>query len=282
MGDFSADWLALRAPADARARSQELIERTLAWLSATRDADAPLTIADLGAGSGATVRALAPVLHEAGYTAQHWLLLDADADLLAHAANALSTLVPGLRVTPVQLDLAATPTGWPTRPDLVTCSAFFDLVSQNWVDRFCATLAGDGHALLAFLTYSGTLTLSPPHAHDAAMVDAFNAHQRTDKGFGAALGPDAAGAVAHALTNAGYDVAQRRSDWALAAPEDARLIAEVLDGWAGAALELQATDGTSPSGDAGLTAQAITAWRAARTDTSAMTVSHLDLLALPR
>ena len=46
-----------------------------------------------------------------------------------------------------------------------------------------------GRALLAVLTYDGRMTLTPPDPFDAHVRRLVNRHQRTDKGFGAALGP---------------------------------------------------------------------------------------------
>ena len=69
----SPDWLALREPADAEARSVELAERLARHLPAGR-----LEIHDLGGGSGAMGRWLAPRLPEP----QHWVVHDRDEDLL--------------------------------------------------------------------------------------------------------------------------------------------------------------------------------------------------------
>src|SRR6187397_1113536 len=70
----SPEWLALREPADAAARSAELAERLARHLPAA----GLLVIHDLGGGSGAMGRWLAPRLHGP----QHWVVHDRDADLL--------------------------------------------------------------------------------------------------------------------------------------------------------------------------------------------------------
>ena len=64
-----------------------------------------------------------------------------------------------------------------------------------------------------------------------------NRHQRTDKGFGAALGPDATARTAEIFTEAGYRVRTEPSDWALG-PEFAELQRQLLAGWARAAGEI--------------------------------------------
>ena len=69
MGDFSADWLALREPADRRARSAALVGRLVAWLSGTSHpaggCAGPLRVLDLGCGTGANLQYLAPILTKA-------------------------------------------------------------------------------------------------------------------------------------------------------------------------------------------------------------------------
>ena len=70
----SPEWLALREPADAAARSAELAERLGRHLPAA----GRLVIHDLGGGSGAMGRWLAPRLPGP----QHWVVHDRDADLL--------------------------------------------------------------------------------------------------------------------------------------------------------------------------------------------------------
>ena len=72
----SSEWLDLREPADAEARSTELAERVARHLPA-----GPLVIHDLGGGSGAMGRWLAPRLPGP----QHWVVHDRDPDLLALA-----------------------------------------------------------------------------------------------------------------------------------------------------------------------------------------------------
>ncbi len=65
---FSADWLALRDPADRAARDQ-----TLARRAAEAAGPAPV-IVDLGCGTGASWRALAPLLPDGA----RWRFVDND------------------------------------------------------------------------------------------------------------------------------------------------------------------------------------------------------------
>ena len=89
MNSFSADWLALREPYDARARNPAVLGAAAALV-----ADYPLIrVVDLACGIGSMLRALAPRL--AG--CQMWRLIDNDRDLLAFA-RAMTTISSALTV----------------------------------------------------------------------------------------------------------------------------------------------------------------------------------------
>lgn len=258
MSGFSADWLALRAPADDRARALDLVETATAGLAA------PL-VCDLGAGTGATLRALAPRI--AG--PHRWLLVDADADLLAEAARRFAAApLPDVEFRARQADLVAEPAAWDEPPALVTASALFDLASAAWIGRFAAALAAARLPLLAMLTYDGRLEAAPAHPLDATMHAAFDAHQRSEKSFGPAAGPDAPQILAAAFAAHGYGMRERDTPWVLEAGRDDALIAATLEGWANAAREM---------GEAG-----VEDWLAARLmSTQRLLVGHRDQLFTP-
>jgi hypothetical protein len=157
--------------------------------------------------------------------------------------------------------------------DLVTTSALLDLVSADWLERLVVEVAARRLPLYAALTYDGRIELSPADRFDTNIVAAFNRHQRTDKGFGPALGPDAAVAVARHLATVQYEVTQGTSDWVLRA-EDGAIQNEVLAGWATAAREVG-----EPLGD-------VVNWLTRRrdlvaADRSSMRVGHIDVFARP-
>ena len=77
---FSADWLALREPYDARARNPAVLDALAAAL-ADRGS---VAIVDLACGTGATLRAIASRLPRR----QRWRLVDHDLALLARASSA--------------------------------------------------------------------------------------------------------------------------------------------------------------------------------------------------
>lgn len=266
MSGFDADWLALREPADARARSTSLADALADWLALRCDRRAA-RILDLGCGSGANPRWLAPRLG----LAQRWVCVDDDARLLAGlAADAALDFVAAQRH-----DLARGFAPLEAEPrDLVTASALLDLVSADWLDALLAFASSARAAVLFALNCDGRVAIGPAHPADAGVFAAFAAHQRRDKGFGPALGSEAPSRVERALRSLGYEVRGAASDWRIGAEEPA-LAREWLAGVASAAREQE------PSADA-----SIAEWLARRTaqaDAGALriTVGHRDLLGLP-
>ena len=250
---FDASWLALRRPADARARHPGLLDAASAQIAALH---APL-IVDIGSGAG--VRAIR-------HPTARWRFVDQDAALLALAAGAAAA--DGVAAETVRIDLAASAPALRDvldGADLVTASAFFDLVSADWLDRLVAALPPRA-AFYAALSYSGEMTWSPPDAADPAVLDAFNRHQRGDKGFGPALGPAAAPYLADRLSAGARACRIERSDWDLKAGRDDALIAELTKGIAEAA---------------GAMGVDVAAWSASRRRIVRATVSHLDVYAAP-
>lgn len=265
MSGFSAAWLSLRAPYDAHARNAAI----LAAVAQTFSGHSSPTIVDLGCGTGSTLRALAPRLPPS----QTWRLIDNDPDLLRHAQASAGTL--GVTAATAILDLARDlPKAFDGSIDLIATSALLDLVSQDWLDTLVRLCANRRLPLYAALTYDGRATLAPACPGDADIVRAVNRHQRTDKGFGPALGPAAAAATVAAFEAAGYDVIEARSDWTFA-PDDRAIQTEIVQGWAQAAREL----GDLPAGD-------IDTWLNARRAALAaghshMRVGHVDVFARP-
>ncbi|HET7409322.1 MAG TPA: class I SAM-dependent methyltransferase [Paracoccaceae bacterium] len=252
---FSADWLALRAEADRRARNPGLAERLSAHFAGREG----LCVLDLGAGTGAMPAATAPLLGPG----QNWRLIDSDATLLARVE-----LPDGIPVERTVADLAVdmAPLFRPA-PDLITCSAFLDLCGAGWLDRLVTHAAAAGAAVYAVLGYDGREDWSPPHPLDADVLAAFHADQHRDKGLGPALGPEAAIYLATALRAGGFEVLTAQSDWHLATPTDAALIAGLARGNAEAV-----TPALGPRA---------AEWGESRAAATAVRIGHVDLLALP-
>ena len=283
MSGFSADWLALREPFDAAARSAALFTELRAHLSH----DARLEILDLGAGAGSNLRYLAPLIRGA----QRWRLADHDPRLLdagiaaTHAwaderGCAVRRLGSALTIRGSELDCDVTcepvdltelaivdlPAG-----GLVTAAALLDLVSQDWLHELAQRCRAASSAVCFALSYDGRTTPTPAEPEDGEVLELFNRHQLGDKGFGAALGPRAAAAAEAAFKASGYEVRVAPSDWAIGA--DAHELQQaLLDGWLGAAVEI------APE-----RRPALTAWRERRrahvaAGRSTLRVGHTDLV----
>jgi len=259
----SPGWLSLREPADAAARSAELADRLGSHLAGA----ARLVIHDLGCGSGAMGRWLAPRL--AG--PQHWVVHDRDPDLLELAvAGEPGAAADGAPVTVETRcsDIARLEPEDLAGASIVTASALLDLLPADALPRMLAACAG--HPMLLALTVTGGVTLNPEEPLDALIGAAFNAHQRR----GRRVGPDAVAAAARQLRRTGAEVLVRPSPWRLDAAH-AGLAAEWLDGWVGAACEQEPALATE--------ARAYRDRRLAEAAAGelAVTVDHADLLVLP-
>jgi SAM-dependent methyltransferase len=143
------------------------------------------------------------------------------------------------RVMPLGADLATALDGLPLAGcDLITASALLDLVSPAWLARLVALARTHGCALLAALTYDGRIRWDPPDADDERLRALVNRHQRTDKGFGPALGPAASNQAIALMQAAGYHVVAAASDWRLG-PADREVQRALLEGWVDAARAIE-------------------------------------------
>jgi hypothetical protein len=241
MTGFTAAWLERRAAVDDRSRSPRIAALIAAWAQGQdTGVGAPLAIVDLGAGSGNNMVALAPRLRPG----QRWLLVDDDEALLA-LARERAAILEGHQVTieTSMADLNKTDLVRLTQgARLVAASALFDLVSETWCQRLIGAVSAPGRALLALLTYDGRIAFSPAAEDDDLVRSLVNRHQRTNKVFGPALGPDAVACLGRLARQSGARVIVDRSDWVLG-PGDGDLVQDLLAGWAEAALELSPNHG---------------------------------------
>ena len=280
MTGFSAQWLALREPADHRARHSGLQQQACSFRQtvAHREQRA-VRIIDLGCGSGSNLRALAPYLP----SNQRWTLIDYDPLLLSCARQSLiawaDSVISAEQVLAIikndrridiefeQLDLARDIEQVLARPaDLITAAAFFDLVAEDWLGRFCKGLRT---VLYTVLTYDGNEKWTPAHANDTEILRAFHAHQKTDKGFGIAAGPDATSVLERTLGTLGFKVTLATSPWSLQRDE-ASLMTALATGSAAAVRE---TGLVHP--------QALEQWLSARITAESCQIGHRDILAIP-
>jgi SAM-dependent methyltransferase len=265
VGAFTKHWLVLREPYDARARNVDVLSAVTEAL-----ADGPsISIVDLGCGIGATLRALSSRLPRK----QNWRLVDNNVRAL-DCAQAIAA-APGLEVRTILLDLTNDlQTALEGSINIVTTSAFLDLVSEEWLQQLVRCTAARHLPLYAALTYDGRVTLQPIDLRDEAVVAAVNRHQLGDKGFGPALGPNAPSCAISLFQAAGYNVVHGHSDWTFA-PVDRDIQLEIFAAWADAARETGAVSIVD-----------LNLWLQARREAvalgrSQLRIGHVDFLARP-
>lgn len=265
MNRFAADWLSLREPFDARARNAEVLRTVAAAFTGLPS----LIVADLACGAGSTRRALSSHLP----MPQHWRLYDNDLSLLARAATPPAPPGSTVKTTPLDLmhDLEAALDG---APDLIATSALLDLVSDAWLERLVTECAARNLPLYAALTYSSGVTLDPVDRLDVAIIAAVDRHQTHDKGFGLALGPDAAKTLVARCGSVGFSIVEGASDW-LIGPEDREMQSAVLTQWAQTAQAV-----------GGIDTREIAEWFARRREfvakgVSKIRIGHRDVFARP-
>ncbi|MFO1351949.1 MAG: class I SAM-dependent methyltransferase [Gammaproteobacteria bacterium] len=223
-----------------------------------------IAVIDLGCGTGANMRFLAPRLGGR----QHWTLVDNDTGLLdqirVETSCSLETRCLDIAHHLDAIDFSAF--------DLVTASALLDLTSKPWQDALANRCRQAEVALFITLSYDGLMRWRPADRDDALCRRLMNRHQRTDKGFGPALGPRATHHLAASLRSCGYRVHTGASLWRLDA-RHAGLQEALLAGYAHAARVI-----------APAAAARIDAWHGRRLGllpTANFTVGHRDLFAEP-
>jgi SAM-dependent methyltransferase len=281
---FAADWLRLREPVDARARSRRVLGQLLKSLG-SRSA---LRACDLGSGTGAAIRFLAPAL---ALPRQRWIAVEPDPDLVAFApehwrADGWSVCQNGDRWTiqrgDIQIELEirtcsleAIDTNEPAEHDLVTAQAVADVVSSEALIDAIHRLLRPGGLAYVTGTYAGSTvfrdldgTLDPRQ-------------ELVERSFHAGMderawipGSRAGGTLAARLAAAGLQIiAQDSADWVVG-DQDADLLAAML------ALVSRSAAQAASSADVG----AIAAWaqhQRALLDVGRLTLraAHVDLLA---
>lgn len=267
MSGFSAEWLRLREPCDARSRSEELVLAVRSRLSSR-----PLQALDLGSGTGANIRYMAPRLEGE----QRWVAVDDEPAVLGQQVGALEGTNFRCSVSTRRLDLASGLDALPLSEfQLVTASALLDLVSESWLQSLASSCADARATVLFALTYDGRVQCQPREPDDEWIFGLVNKHQRGNKGFGPALGPDATSYARDVFGTFGFQSRVTASDWVIE-PEEQSLQRELIAGWITAAHEMAPAE-----------AERIELWARRRlthllAGTSRIRVGHQDFIAWPR
>lgn len=219
MSGFDKDWLKLREPVDREARSQPMLARVRQHLDGLPQGH---VIMDIGCGTGSTYRTLS---HQLPHSS--WKLLDYETVLLEEARRQIG---PADNIEFHCQDLKCLDETLLDGVTIVTASALFDLCSADFCDRFVKRLARRKIGLYAALNYNGFMEWSIKHPLDAQIGADFNLHQRFDKGFGPALGPNATAYLSDMFVTSGFLVEVADSPWQLDA-SSAELQKEFLAGF---------------------------------------------------
>ena len=265
----SPAWLDLRERADAAARSRALVSR----LRPRLPAGGRLVIHDLGCGSGAMGRWLAPLLPGP----QHWVLHDRDPDLLMLAeADRPGTAADGSAVTvETRLsDITRLGRDELANSTLITASALLDLLTADELDGLMRACVGAGCPALLTLSVTGRVQWLPVDPLDSHLAASFDAHQRRETRRGRLLGPDAVAAAVDGFRRLGAEVIVRPSPWRLGVADTGPAV-EWLTGWVGAACEQE------PALAANADLYRRRRLSQAEAGCLAVTVGHADLLVLP-
>jgi hypothetical protein len=258
-----ANWLAARAAPDKASR-QATIETLLPALSGylRPGPDTDVAVIDVGAGSGSNQRWLATRLP----FRQRWVHLDHDPAILEHTHDVGHTefVVGGIDALADLLNSARGPT-------VITCAAVLDVLTRTELTLLCDLIIDHRVPALLSLSVTGEITIEPPDDLDAALLTAFNAHQRRD----GRAGPDAPGLVATRCRAAGLDVRTVHTPWVIDHSSDRAFLAQFLTERVAASVE------HDPS-----LAEPAAEWLRRRLSQPAdphlrIVVGHLDLLVLP-
>ena len=266
----TAEWLALRASADDAARSTELAHELAQLIG-----PGPAVVHDLGAGTGAMARWLAPRL--AG--PQQWTLRDGDPGIVAHADLRAVADREGrpIEVEWVVEDLALLPRDAFRGASAVTASALLDVITAEEAAHIVAACIAAAVPAFFSLSVTGEVRLRPRAGADSlerGIGVAFDDHQRREADGRRMLGPDAVAVVADLFSTAGWRVRTVSTPWRLGR-RDRGLSAAWLNGWIDAAAEQRP--------DLADAAEELRRQRLAQAESGDLrvTVGHEDLLAWP-
>ena len=228
--EVSGDWLALREPEDAGARSLEL-----ALAAAELFTDGPMVVHDLGSGTGSMMRWLAPVLPGP----QTWFLHDWSAQLTERAieqarpSDRHNAEISVFSRTGNLVDLSPEDL---TGASLVTASALLDVLTSPEIHTIVGACVAAHTPALFSLSVTGGVQLDPPDERDTAFENAFNAHQLRQANGRRQLGRHGAPIASGLFAEAGWQVRQATTLWRL----DHRhpgLLSEWFSGWVDAAVQ---------------------------------------------
>jgi len=174
-------------------------------------------IIDLGAGTGANQRWLAPRLP----ILQRWLHLDHNPSISRVEPLPAETVIIDAGVEALDQLLASSH----ARRQLVSCSALLDVLTTEQIQAVCQAVIDSRVPAFFSLTVTGELTMSPTHPHDQRLLSAFNDHQRR----AGRAGPEATTLTINLLRAAEFAVTTQETPWRLTAESGLAFVGQMLE-----------------------------------------------------
>jgi hypothetical protein len=214
------DWLAARVAADDAARAatvSTLLPELSRYLIEAAGPGGTVQIIDLGAGTGANQRWLAPRLP----IRQRWLHLDHNPVISRSLPLAAETEIVDESVEALG-ELLTRSSG---DRQLVSCSALLDVLTTEQIQAVCRAVIVNRVPAFFSLTVTGGLRLSPADAHDQLLLAAFNDHQRR----AGRAGPEATTLTVNLLRAAEFTVTTQETPWRLTAESGLAFVDQMLE-----------------------------------------------------
>ena len=214
------DWLAARVAADDAARAatvSTLLPELSRYLIEAAGPGGTVQIIDLGAGTGANQRWLAPRLP----IRQRWLHLDHNPVISRSLPLAAETEIVDESVEALG-ELLTRSSG---DRQLVSCSALLDVLTTEQIQAVCRAVIDNRVPAFFSLTVTGGLRLSPADAHDQLLLAAFNDHQRR----AGRAGPEATTLTVNLLRAAEFTVTTQETPWRLTAESGLAFVDQMLE-----------------------------------------------------
>jgi hypothetical protein len=214
------EWLAARVAADDAARAatvSTLLPELSRYLIEAAGPGGTVQIVDLGAGTGANQRWLAPRLP----IRQRWLHLDHNPVISRSLPLAAETVIVDESVEALGKLLTRSSGD----RQLVSCSALLDVLTTEQIQAVCRAVIDNRVPAFFSLTVTGGLRLSPADAHDQLLLAAFNDHQRR----AGRAGPEATTLTVNLLRAAEFAVTTQETPWRLTAESGPAFVDQMLE-----------------------------------------------------